>query len=68
DLLTDVFAAWAEELDVELPLSPRALATVTANIFQGIEVEMLAGVGADDAPHREVLDAIGALIARAESD
>jgi AcrR family transcriptional regulator len=67
DLLTDVFAAWAEQLDVELPLSPRALASFTANLFQGIEVEMLAGVSEDEAPHREVLDAVGALIARAEA-
>jgi AcrR family transcriptional regulator len=66
DLLTDVFAAWAEELHIDLPLSPRALATFTANIFQGIEIEMLAGVPESDAPHREVLDAVGALIAQAE--
>lgn len=66
DLLADVYAAWAEELDIELPLSPRALATFTANIFQGIEVEMLAGVTDSEAPHREVLDAIGELIAQAE--
>ena len=63
DLLESVFAAWAEELDVELPLRPRALATMVANIFEGIEIELLAGV---EAPHREVLDAIGDLIARAE--
>ena len=43
DLLAGVFAAWAEQLDIELPLSPRALASFTANLFQGIEVEMLAG-------------------------
>jgi AcrR family transcriptional regulator len=63
DLLESVFAAWAEELDVELPLRPRALATMVGNIFEGIEIELLAGV---EAPHREVLDAIGDLIARAE--
>ena len=68
DLLTEVFAAWAEALgDVDLPLSPRALASFTANLFQGIEVEMLAGVTEDESPHREVLDAVGALIARAEA-
>jgi hypothetical protein len=38
-----------------------------ANLFQGIEIELLAGVDEVDAPHREVLDAIGALIARAEA-
>jgi AcrR family transcriptional regulator len=65
DLLGSVFAAWAEELDVELPLRPHALATMVGNIFEGIEIELLAGV---EAPHREVLDAIGELIARAESE
>jgi hypothetical protein len=63
DLLDSVFATWAEELDVELPLRPHALATMVANLFEGIEIELLAGV---EAPHREVLDAIGELIARAE--
>jgi AcrR family transcriptional regulator len=68
DLLTEVFAAWADGLEgIDLPLSPRALATFTANIFQGIEVEMLAGVPESEAPHREVLDAVGALIAQAEA-
>jgi AcrR family transcriptional regulator len=67
DLLTEVFAAWVKDIDVELPLSPRALASFTANLFQGIEVEMLAGVPESEAPHREVLDAVGALIAQAEA-
>jgi AcrR family transcriptional regulator len=68
DLLTEVFAAWADGLEgVVLPFSPRALATFTANLFQGIEIEMLAGVPEDEAPHREVLDAVGLLIARAEA-
>jgi AcrR family transcriptional regulator len=66
-LLESVFAEWAEELRVDLPLRPRALATLIANVFQGIEVELLAGVPPEDAPHREVLDALGALIARAEA-
>ncbi len=67
DLLTTVFADWADTLEVELPLPPRALATLVANIFQGVEIELLAGVEPDEAPHREVLDALGALIARAEA-
>jgi len=67
ELLADVFADWSTELAVDLPLSPRALATFTANLFQGIEVELLAGVGESEAPHREVLDAVGALIAQAEN-
>ena len=66
-LLESVFASWAQELDVELPLSPRALATLVCNLFEGIEIELLAGVPEEDAPHREVLDAIGVLIERAEA-
>lgn len=67
DLITSVFESWSEEQDVELPLRPRALASLVANLFQGIEIELLAGVSEDEAPHREVLDAFGALIAQAEA-
>lgn len=66
-LLESVFETWADELELELPLAPRALATMVANVFQGIEVELLAGVTEREAPHREVLDALGALIERAEA-
>ena len=66
-LLESVFAAWAEETGVELPLSSRAVATLVANLFEGIEIELLAGVPPQDAPHHEVLDAIGTLIERAEA-
>jgi AcrR family transcriptional regulator len=65
-LLESVFAEWAAALGIDLPLRPRALATLVANVFQGIEIELLAGVPPDEAPHREVLDALGTLIARAE--
>jgi AcrR family transcriptional regulator len=64
DLLESVFASWAEDLGIELPMSGRAVATLVGNLFFGMEVELLAGV---EAPHREVLDAIGAFIERAES-
>jgi AcrR family transcriptional regulator len=66
-LLESVFAAWAEELEIELPLSPRALSTLLSNLFQGIEIELLAGVPEQDAPHGEVLEALGVLIERAEA-
>ena len=66
-LLESVFAAWAEELELELPVSPRALATLVGNLFEGIEIELLAGVPEEDAPHHEVLAALGALIERAEA-
>jgi AcrR family transcriptional regulator len=67
-LLASVFERWAEELEIELPLRPKALASLVGNLFQGIEVELLAGVPEEDAPHREVLDALGDLIARAEAE
>jgi hypothetical protein len=62
-----VFAAWADDLGVELPISPRAVATLISNLFEGIEIELLAGVPPEEAPHREVLEAIGVLIERAEA-
>jgi hypothetical protein len=48
-------------------VSPRALATLVGNLFEGIEIELLAGVPEEDAPHHEVLAALGALIERAEA-
>jgi len=66
DLLTSVFEDWGRPLSDDLPLSPRATATLVADLFHGIEVELLAGVAAEDAPHREVLDAFGDMIERAE--
>jgi AcrR family transcriptional regulator len=66
-LLESVFVAWAKETGVELPLSARAVATLVGNLFEGIEIELLAGVPPQDAPHHEVLDVIGALIERAEA-
>jgi AcrR family transcriptional regulator len=66
ELLTSVFEEWGRELDVELPMAPRVLASLVANVFQGIEIELLAGVTERDAPHREALERIGDLIADAE--
>jgi AcrR family transcriptional regulator len=66
-LLESVFAAWSQEIGLELPISPRAVATLMSNLFEGIEIELLAGVPPEQAPHREVLDAIGVLIERAEA-
>jgi AcrR family transcriptional regulator len=67
DLLESVFESWAAELEVELPLSPRVLASLVANVFQGIEIELLAGVTEEEAPHREALEGLGRLIAQAEA-
>ena len=66
DLLVSVFEEWGRPLSADLPLSPRATATLVADLFNGIEVELLAGVTPEDAPHREVLDAFGDMIERAE--
>ena len=67
DLLESVFADWAAGLELDLPMSPRVLAALVANIFQGIEIELLAGVAEREAPHREALEALGALIEQAEA-
>jgi AcrR family transcriptional regulator len=66
NLLDSVFSEWADELGLELPLPPRILATLTANIFEGIEIELLAGVTEREAPHSEALEHLGALIEEAE--
>ena len=42
------------------------LASLAVNVFQGIEIELLAGVSEREAPHREALAQLGALIERAE--
>jgi AcrR family transcriptional regulator len=57
---------WREDTGAELPMAPRALATLVGNLFEGAETEMLAGVTEDDAPHLEALYACAELIARAE--
>jgi hypothetical protein len=64
DLLTSVVGSWAAEAGVELPMSPRALATLVANAFQGAEVELLAGVTEDEAPHFEAFEVVAGLIER----
>lgn len=67
DLLESVFEDWAAGLQLELSVSPRVLASLVANIFWGIEIELLAGVTEHEAPHRESLEALGALIEQAET-
>lgn len=67
DLLESVFEAWLRDANVKSPLSPRALATLVSVVFEGVEIELLAGVTEEEAPHREVLAALGDLIAQAES-
>jgi AcrR family transcriptional regulator len=61
-LLERVAEQWAAERGLELPLPPRALATIVANVFQGAEVEILAGVSEREAPHLEALEGCADLI------
>jgi hypothetical protein len=61
-LLEEVAERWAAEHELELPLRPRALATLVANAFQGAEIEILAGVSEKEAPHLEALEACADLI------
>jgi AcrR family transcriptional regulator len=66
DLLTEVVTAWEAEHELDLPISPRALATLVANAFLGAEAEILAGVTEDEAPHLEALESCARLIEWAE--
>lgn len=61
-LLQNVAERWAAEHELELPLPARVLATLVANAFQGAEVEILAGVSEEEAPHLEALEACADLI------
>jgi AcrR family transcriptional regulator len=65
-LLTDVASKWLDEQALDLPITPRALATLVANAFQGAEAESLAGFGEDEAPHLEALESVAKLIEWAE--
>jgi len=66
DLISERLERWRDERGVELPMSARALATLVGNLFEGAETEILAGVGEGEAPHLAALEALGALIERAE--
>src|SRR5215216_7645680 len=66
-LLEDVATRWAAETRIDLPIPARVVATLVANAFQGAEVELLAGVSEDEAPHFEALEAVAALIERLEA-
>ena len=66
-LMAEVVEEWSREVGLELPISATAVATLVANLFQGLEVEILAGVAEDEAPHLEVLEAVAQLIERIEA-
>lgn len=67
DLIVERLQRWQAETGAELPMRPVALATLIANLFQGAETELLAGVPEDEAPHLEALEALAVLIERAEA-
>ena len=67
-LMAEVIEEWSREVGLELPISATAVATLVANLFQGLEVEILAGVSEDESPHLEVLEAVAQLIERIEAD
>jgi AcrR family transcriptional regulator len=62
ELLTSVAEEWTAQHDLQLPISPGALATLVANAFLGAEAEILAGVTEDDAPHLRALESCAELI------
>jgi AcrR family transcriptional regulator len=66
DLLEHVAAEWAQEQAVELPLSPRELATLVGNAFLGAEAQILAGMSEGEVPNVEALEACARLIERVE--
>jgi len=63
ELLESVFATWIDDVGLDLPITAKVMTTLVADVFYGIEVFRLGGF---EAPHREVLDMLGALIERAE--
>lgn len=62
ELLVQVASEWTAEHALELPISPRALATLVGDAFLGAEAEILAGVDAREAPHLEALTSVAGLI------
>jgi AcrR family transcriptional regulator len=64
ELLESVFAAWIEDVGLELPITASVMTTLVSDVFYGIEAFRLGGV---EEGHREVLDALGLLIERAEA-
>jgi AcrR family transcriptional regulator len=64
ELLESVFEAWIEDVGLELPISARVMTNLVSDVFYGIEVHRLGGL---EAGHREMLDALGVLIERAEA-
>lgn len=65
DMIVERLDRWQAEEGGTLPMSSRAMAALIANLFQGAETEILAGVSEEESPHLEALKACGALITAA---
>lgn len=65
DLIEATIERWAAANRVELPVSARTAAELVANVYQGMEVSLLAA-GGDTGPHRTALEAVADLIAAFE--
>ena len=66
DLLESVFATWVAGLGVELPFSPRALASLDGQRLPGHRDRAARRRRRGRGTHREALDALGVLIEQAE--
>lgn len=66
ELLEDVTAQWAEQGNVDLPISPRIVATLVAQLFLGAEAQILGGMPESLVPNFAALEAVAELIAALE--
>jgi TetR/AcrR family transcriptional regulator, transcriptional repressor for nem operon len=62
EMLEQLLSKAAEDGELPLPLDARAMATLLTNVFQGIEVELLAGASPVEAPHADAIEAVAALL------
>ncbi|MEA2419300.1 MAG: hypothetical protein QOE60_1506 [Thermoleophilaceae bacterium] len=62
DMLEQLLEKAREDGGPPLPLTARQLATLVTCVYEGVEVELLAGTTADEAPHMQALDALADLL------
>jgi AcrR family transcriptional regulator len=65
ELIAATIERWADANRVRLPVPARTVAELVANVYQGMEVSLLAA-GGDPTPQRAALEAVGDLIAAFE--
>lgn len=66
DLLEDVAARWAAAQAVELPVTPRVVATLVAQMFLGAEAQILGGMTEREVPNFAALEAVAPFISALE--